>query len=91
MAKKAKAKAAAKKKSKRATKRGTRKVDRCRPLREHVARLQDDIEEVRGQLAEPDIPRDLRRKLEKLLAQLLTQLRQALALLRACEAIKDPR
>jgi hypothetical protein len=84
MAKKAKAKKA--KASSRA--RASRsKVDRCRPLREHVRQLQAEIAEVRAQLAEPDIPPALRRKLQQLLNRLVAQLPRALALLRQCEAI----
>jgi hypothetical protein len=56
-----------------------------------VKQLQGEIREVRAQLGEPDIPADLRRKLQQLLKQLLAQLPRALALLRACEAIKDPK
>lgn len=93
MAKKARSKTKSGKTTKRpvkaARKRGA--IDRCQPLREHVERLQEEIAQVREDLAEPDIPRPLRRKLEQLLRRLLAQLRDAQALLRKCEAIKDPR
>lgn len=64
-----------------------KKTDRCRPLRENVARLQEMIRRVREDLSEPDIPPVLRRKLERLLALLPAQLRQAQTLLRHCEAL----
>ena len=68
-------------------KKGSGTADRCRPLRQNVERLEAMIDKVRDDLAEPDIPRDLRRRLEQLLTRLIAQLRQARVLLRQCEAI----
>ena len=64
-----------------------RAKDRCRPLSETVERLATMIDKTRDDLSEPDIPRDLRRRLEALLTRLIAQLRQARALLRQCQAI----
>jgi hypothetical protein len=68
---------------------GRKKVDRCRPLREHVRELQQEIRNVRAQLSDRDIPPDTRRKLQQLLNRLVAQLPRALTLLRQCEAIPN--
>jgi hypothetical protein len=77
----------AKAKKRKTVRKGGGIADRCRPLRQNVERLEAMIDKVRDDLSEPDIPRDLRRRLEQLLARLIAQLRQARALLRQCEAI----
>lgn len=69
----------------------TRKArsDRCGPLREQIQRVDKEIDEIRNDLSDSDIPKDTAKKLRALLRQ-LEQLRARLMReLDKCEALPD--
>jgi hypothetical protein len=76
-------------KGKPAKKRTAAEPDRCQPLRDQLAKLNKEIAGVQASLADPDIPRDLRKRLEQLLRQLLAMKKRVLRDLEACERIPD--
>jgi hypothetical protein len=65
--------------------------DTCDPLRQQIERVEEEINEIDEALGEPDIPADIRRRLQALKRQrqqLLNRLRQDL---KKCEALSDHR
>jgi hypothetical protein len=62
-------------------------TDRCGPLREAVERLDAQIRSIEEDLDEPELPADLRRRLEAMLKRLRAQLTRLQEELDRCEAL----
>jgi hypothetical protein len=90
---KKKSKAAKKTKTARKTKPANRRMsaksERCQPLRDQLEDLDRRISDVQESLGEPDIPKDLRARLERMLRQLITTRERVRRALEACEKIPD--
>ena len=62
-------------------------TDRCQPIRDHLDRVDQEIENIRDSQDDPDIPKSIKKKLPPFLKQLLRLRAQLAAALKSCEAL----
>jgi hypothetical protein len=67
------------------------KPDRCQPLRDLIHRIGEEIAQIHGDLADPDIPASIKTRLRALLKKLIAQRQRLQQELAKCEEIgSDP-
>jgi hypothetical protein len=66
-----------------------RKTD-CRPIRQQIKEVKQQIRDIEDALVDPDIPRPLKQSLRQELPRLKMLLRRLVAALEACEALSTP-
>jgi prefoldin subunit 5 len=72
-------------------KKPSRKSDQCKPIREQIEKVQQQILDIKDALRDPDIPQSIKARLKQELPRLQRLLSHLRAALSACNKLKDVR